>query len=95
MINIWQLCPGDVIHRCNVGTMDEDVPLMVLGCWMGSIDKWHMGSAVSEPCVHVYGVYMLASGFIHLKEIVIDVLSAHEYDWVISHTPQRTMPTWL
>lgn len=85
MVDLWKVVPGDVIHRCNVGLMDQDVPLLVLSCVREPVKIDAIGLNL-----HVLALSMLASGNICLHEIDIDAITAYDYEWVIRLSTGRS-----
>lgn len=77
MVDLDAIAPGDVIHRCNVASFDEDVPLFVIACRRRKSDI--VGAC---PILHVLGIYMVRSGNILLEDVYINELGSREYEWM-------------
>lgn len=90
VIDLWKIAPGDVIHRCNVNGAARGALLMIIACQ----HKPSRPDAVGIN-LHVLALYMLPTGGPCLREINIDSIEAHDYEFVIRQSTGRSTAKWI
>jgi len=74
MVDPWKVVPGDVIQRRRGGAWDN--PLMVLACHPDQQGGFGV-------MLRVFGIIMMHTGNVLLRNIIIDSMEVHDYEWVV------------